>query len=393
MGKHLPSLLVVFISIILLQTSCDGLNEILGEEEVPDTYLNTSNYNTVPFEIITLTSEEGLPANDEFTGKIGDIEITAVQSEPGILYVMIPDIETGSYNLSVNLGDFDGYTEIVVESAPQLTNPEEIVENVIAIANQSLTDLGIIENQTGQKLDEQVKTLLNNVISEMNNVYSTLSQSEKQKFAAFIMANPELFGLNSSKSMNSGEYLEGFRDFMKQNMLKVMIAGGSFYLSFTAPEPTGVTKIIALASAAYLVKKILELGMKVLEIYDANVVAEQSGLTVIRSEMVFLNHEEIMFDVKVTYRTIYKEDISTSNSILAEVISIIHKYLDYRNKVDGYIIQFKSIFNIGGGGLGSGPKRVSEIESTTSEEIDSVVQQMIADNDISVTNAKKILSS
>jgi uncharacterized protein (TIGR02145 family) len=198
-----------------------------------------------------------------------------------------------------------------------------------------------------------------------------LTDLEKQQFASFIIANPLLFGNDSIQTKNAGAYLEGFIDFMKANILKVMIAGGSFYLSFTAPEPTGVTKVIALASAAYLVKKIAELGMKVLEIYEHNVVAEQSSLTVSRSEeLVFLNHEEIMFDVKIKYRTIYKEDISTTNTLLKEVISLIHKFLDYRTKVDTFIIEFKNLFNISGGGLSPGPKRVSEIESTSSSEVD-----------------------
>ncbi len=348
--------------------SCD---KIFGEdEEVPDTYLNTSQYSVVAHEIITLWSDEGIPGEETFTGTFGDIEVSVVQSEPGILYFMIPNVSPGLYNLTINFGEYEGFSDLTVDTPQQIGNPEDIVNNVINIANNSLQDLEYIENQTGQLVGEQEKLFLSNTISEMNSVYSTLSASERQQFASFIMANPEMFGADSTRSVASGIVLQGFRDFMKVNMLKIMIAGGSFYLSFTAPEPTGLTKIIALASAIYLVKKVAELGMLVLDIYDASVVAEQSDLIIPRSELVFLNHEEIMFDVKLSYRTIYKEDMASTNVLLQEVISLIHTFLDYRDKIDGYILEFKSLFNISGGGLSPGPKRVSEIQTTTSNEVD-----------------------
>ncbi len=376
---------LLLATITISNLSCD---KVFGEdEEIPDTYLNASQQNAIPYKIISLWSDEGIPADEEFTGTFGELEITVCQTEPALLHFMIPDVNPGSYNLTINFGDYEGYTDLTIELSQPISNPDEIVNNVITGANQSLQFLESVENQTGQQVSEHEKLFITNTISEMNSVFATLSTSEKQEFASFIIANPELFGFGGSRTIASGEILEGFRDFMKTNMLKIMIAGGSFYLSFTAPEPTGLTKIIALASGVYLVKKVLELGMTVLEIYDASVVAEQSELTAGRSELVFLNHEEIMFDVKVTYRTIYKEDINTTIPLLQEVISLIHNYLDYRDKIDGYIIKFKSLFNISGGGLNPGPNRVSEIQTTTSNEIDGD-GNLVNIIDINNTNVK-----
>jgi len=363
------SLLTILISISIIYTSCNAVDDLLGGEENEEFYLNTSKYDPVAFEIVTLWADVGIPEENEFIGTFGDIEVTAVQSEPGILYFMIPDVEPGEYSLTLNIGEGEGFTSFTVLTSANADNPDEIIDNVIADATESIQYLENLQTQTGEQMGEQDKLLLSNTISEMNSIYTTLSSSEKQQVASFIATNPELFSETTSKSIASGALLEGFKDYMSKNMIKVMLAGSTFYLSFSAPEPTGVTKFIALAAGAYLFKKVLDLKMHILNIYSESVVAEYAELTE-RSEFVFLNHEEIMFDVKVSYRTMYKEDVSTTIPLLQEVIGLIDNYLNYWDKINGYIISFKAKFNISGGGLTGAPQRVSEIQTYASKEID-----------------------
>ncbi len=365
----LLSFLTLLLSISIIYSSCSTVDDLLGGEENEEIYLNTSKFDPVAFEIITLWADVGLPEENEFFGTFGDIDVTAVQSQSGKLYFMIPDVEPGEYSLTLNIGESEGFTSFTVVASSIVDNPDEVIDNVITDVNESIQYLETLETQTGEQMGEQDKLLLSNTISEMNSIYSTLSSTEKQQVASFIATNPELFSEITSKGVQSGALLEEFKDFMSKNMIKVMLAGSTFYLSFTAPEPTGVTKFLALAAGAYLFKKVLDLKMHILNIYSESVVAEYTELNE-RSEFVFLNHEEIMFDVKVSYRTMYKEDMSTTIPLLQEVIGLIDNYINYWDKINGYITSFKSKFNISGGGLTGTPQRVSEIQTYTSKDVD-----------------------
>lgn len=385
----------IVISIFLLlglATVISGCDGILGDEEPnPDIYFSTNSYEPAPYEIISFWSDDGLSTQNEFNGTFGELDIIAVQTEPGILSIMIPDLPQGSYNLTIDLGDRKGIIDLSISSPNPVNNPEEVINNIVSEANQSLQSLETISAETGQPIGENDKILLSNTLDELNSAYATLSASEKQQVASFIMANPEMFNNDYFKSVSSELLLEGFKDYMSQNMIKIMLAGSTFYLSFSAPEPTGVTKFIALAAGAYLFKKVLDLKMHILQIYSESVVLESSDITE-RSEFVFLNHEEIIFDVKISKRTMYKGDVSTTIMILQEVISLIDNYLDFWNTVDGYIIKFKNLFNISGGGLSNSPRRVSEIETYTSEEIDGNGKLVEIEN-ITNSNVKVAITS
>jgi hypothetical protein len=131
------------------------VNDIFGLEEEVEVYLNPSKYDAVPMELITLqTQDQAFPEGDEFAGTFDNREIVVVQSEPGMLYFLIPDVDPGLHILNIDFGDFKGYTDLNIVAPPTISNPEEVITEVHNTINASIQDLEIIEAQTGQKLGE-----------------------------------------------------------------------------------------------------------------------------------------------------------------------------------------------------------------------------------------------
>jgi len=385
--SYLSLLLTLFLFLIVL-SGCDLADSLFNPEEKIYLELQKEKEEVLPMELLVLSLENEFPIKDLYPVKIGNERAEASLTSDKKFVVLIPDIAPGFYDIEINLGDFTGKTDIYIRQVPPDINHQVIWETFKSGALETEGYLESISQNTGIVLSSDNKAFLSNLLVELESTYEALSNEEKQLAALFIQSNPYIFNSETKSSFNDNqEVLEAFKNYLSENMYQLMLSGSTFALSLTAPEPTGVTKFIAIASGIYLLKKALDLGMNIMSIYTKKVVLESSTVSVPKTDFTVLNHEEIHFNILQVNRTFFKDDLNSSIPLVTEVAGLIEKTVQILDQINGYIISFRQKFNLGQGGLGNMPQRLSQKTTYASENLPG--DGMLADIDILSNNNVK----
>ncbi|KAB1067417.1 hypothetical protein F6U93_10235 [Tamlana haliotis] len=171
-------LLFTILSLIFI-LGCDKGDEELTTNEEPQIELNIAVENTdvKPFEIINVKSTISNLQNT-YNGTFGNTELELVKVNDSILVFVVPDIETGTYELKTELGNIEFSV-----SKTMISNSEETITNVFTAFDNEVNSM-----DNSPELDE-TKTFKN----EVTELYNSLSTEQKREVAMFYEANKEIF--------------------------------------------------------------------------------------------------------------------------------------------------------------------------------------------------------
>lgn len=366
-------------------SSCNLIEGLIDDE---DEKINIGLYlekeEVFPMEVLIFWPENEFTQQSTYYATVGDVEVEAKLSNDNKFIILVPELPAGNYDLEIDLGEFQGSAGIFIRPLPENLDPEAVWESFITDARTTTAFLEELSQTTGIDIPAENLSFTQSLISELETVYEELSNEEKQYAAIFVQTNPDIFGQDKKAVLaDNSEVLEAFKTYLTENKWQFLLSGSTFALSLTAPEPTGLTKFLAITAGIYLVKKMHDLGVRILDIYNKAVVTESASLTMSKTDFTVLNHEEVFFDVALTNRSLFKNDLNSQVILVSEVASLIEEITQAIETINGYIISFRQRFNLGQGGLANIPQRISQKNEFTRETVPgngSLVEIEVLDN-------------
>ena len=383
-------LLAALAGIFLL--SCGGKPE--GDDkpdEIPqledDFRLLTDKDKYYPFDALFISVDGvGLTA-PTFPVAFGDKTLIAARQEDGSFLIFVPDMPPGKYQIVMNILELRGSGEIEIIPLPTVNNPQAVLEELENEINSIIALLVEQPDEPDFTLDDDELELLGDIVNEFNTLFASLTNQEKILFVQYWNANPHLYQLDDVevysllKSSSTSEIFnrgtKEFGLFLIKKILPITMSGTAVALLITIPDPTFVTKLMALAAGALLLKQLIEVKRAVLKYFDNTVVPVWDNIISPLGAMAKMNNDfDYIFykgvpkdiDVTVTYRTICADDINTGDADLKTVVENLEKFQDAWGMVDDVVSSIKRLFGFKGG-MGARPQRLQNIKDYKTETV------------------------
>ena len=194
-------------SLLVFNWACKKDDENIEPEE----FLTTENSNLKTFEIANLNFT-GILSEQTYTGKFGDKDIK-INKNDSTLSFLVPDISTGQYNLLVNINEIDYSVSFNITQQEQVTNPEQYLTNlnteVISLIDNTLefTQEMLANGQISQADANADLAYWNEKKNKILDNFGKLTESEKQEFANFYVANK--YWIDELRNNTSASYYKG----------------------------------------------------------------------------------------------------------------------------------------------------------------------------------------
>ncbi len=191
--KLLFSLFAFFIATtIILLPGCSLVDDAFGGDDEDEVILYTQKYEINPFESVEITYENVILSADEYTGRIGGIDVRLFNIDEKLVFI-VPVLPVGETFLEFDINDFSYELAFNMLSVPQVGNPEEYVGSFIqeqqtrTTANVALIDELVPADQ------KQMYTLelerISQLFADAEQAFQSATEAEKLEAAQFIEAN------------------------------------------------------------------------------------------------------------------------------------------------------------------------------------------------------------
>jgi uncharacterized protein (TIGR02145 family) len=351
--------LILIFTLMIVCTTCNK-----KKEEKPTLKMSVNNTNPLPYQIVKAIIPGISFTEEKYSGKIGDVAITAVKYSSDSLTIMIPFLKANTYKLSIDIGDKMGVTDLTIREQMPVTNPDQLINSVIGRSKTFVSGLDKLAAANGQTISPEAKTLLTNMVSSFNAAYAKLTAEEKKQLAQYISTNKEIFDSTSFPgSKQIFNLLEQYAGYYRVQIVRVATAGTGFALFTYAPDATGLTKIAGFACAVYLVEAVLEtMSYSTRLLLNDPTVPSPDGLINGKApDFNFQNSKEKVLNVSVIHRTVYNGDINTTIPLLKEILGYLDQFQTHWEKINSAISTLKSFFGFSDGSLTGRAPKVSEV--------------------------------
>lgn len=265
----MKKVLLIFMSIIVFGCSKDDN----PSTEPIEQNLTVESNNVKTFEVISVAVNNLELTNNTYQATFGNSEITLVKFDENTLIFSVPEIEEGTYTLSLSLGTIEfNVTET------QVSNTDEIIQNVF---DNFSTDIANLDNSDPFIANEITEAESYN--TEVLALYNSLSDEQKRQTAMFYEANKEVFenfnndiitNLNGPTTLsrtpqsdcptsnnksfysctaeNLGNSAIALKNSSKEFLQILTLAGASAYLAPASFGLSAVGTFLGLGTAAYI---------------------------------------------------------------------------------------------------------------------------------------------
>ena len=406
-GIHKKALFATLISVALLLTSCFKSEEKLPEMPPEEQFISIhfDVHEVYSFDLVTILGGLDYLTETSYTGTMGDSTIIANKQEDGNLAFKVPlFISSGNMDVVFQIGDIKAIGNLFLLSYSEVENPQTVIDEVTDFVNTVVAYLENEMNETGETLDTEELQLFTELTEEFNRLMSQFTEAEKIYLAQYWAAHPELLNWltnddndpNSVQTKNIASILAKMKTAEGKFVRKVVACGilvGAVGVATFAPEAT-VSKAIAIVASSALIATLISarkelnalLGTKIFpqsvipSIFDEKS-ATMKNYTQNQTEgydYTFYWHMPVTFEFSINYRTLYAEDAGwagAQNSVIGSIITNIFTFHEYWSKVDGVVSGIKSFFGFGGG-LGQKPKKLDEVTTFQTGDIEKVEPYM-----------------
>lgn len=354
--------LLIFMSIILFGCSKDDTTSTEPIEQ----NLTVESNNVKTFEVISVTVNNVELTNNTYQATFGNSEITLVKFDDNSLIFSVPEIEEGTYSLSLSLGTIEfNVTET------QVSNTDEIIQNVF---DNFSTDIGNLDNSDPFIANEITEAESYN--TEVLALYNSLNDEQKRQTAIFYEANKEVFenfkndiasNLNgptilsrtpqsdcptdnksfySCTADNLGNSAIALKNSSKEFLQILALAGASAYLAPASFGLSAVGTFLGLGTAAYIYMTevrpyFLQFKSSLKSFVGANWILTQATFSVVADE--FSSESEASLNITPDFRSINSNDneISQETGFFITSLNTLNDYWNQLTALFGSTINYQ----------------------------------------------------
>ena len=351
------------MSIIVLGCSKDDNSPTEPSEQ----NLTVESNNVKTFEVVSVAVNNLELTNNTYQATFGNSEITLVKFDNSTLIFSVPEIEQGTYTLSLSLGTIEfNLTET------QVSNTNEIIQNVF---DNFSTDIGNLNNSDLFIANEITEAESYN--TEVLALYNSLNDEQKRQTAMFYEANKEVFesfknditfNLNGptilSRTPQSDCPTDEFKSFYsctadnlgnsaitlknssKEFLQILALAGASAYLAPASFGLSAVGTFLGLGTAAYIYMievrpSLIQFKSSLRSFVGANWILTQATFEVIGDE--FSSESEASLNVTPDFRSMNSDDseVSQETSFFITSLSNLNTYWNQLTALFGGTIGYQ----------------------------------------------------
>lgn len=344
----MKKVLLILMSIIVFGCSKDDTTSTEPIEQ----NLTVESNNVKTFEVVSITVNNVELSNNTYQATFGNSEITLMKYDDNSLIFSVPEIEQGTYSLSLSLGTIEfSVTET------QVSNTDEIIQNVF---ENFSTDLGNLDNSDPFIANEITEAESYN--TEVLALYNSLNDEQKRQTAMFYEANKEVFenfkndiatNLNgptilsrtpqsdcptddfksfySCTANNLGNSAIALKNSSKEFLQILALAGASAYLAPASFGLSAVGTFLGLGTAAYIYMtevrpSFIQFKSSLRSFIGANWILTQATFSVIVDE--FASESEVSLNVTPDFRSMNSSDseVSQETSFFITSLNSLNTY-------------------------------------------------------------------
>lgn len=323
--------------------------------------LNALKTDVKQFEFVIMTTENIQLNNSTYSGSIGNIKVTIGKDPLGKLCFVMPDLASGSYNLTAEIEGKEYNVSFNVQALSPILNPDQYIQNIFNTFTISSTNVSslvaLCDPLMGSGTTSSNFNLLNNYKQMLNDSINNASSSEKARLAKFIEANPDIFtpfenaiqfkdSLNS-KLTNINSYPEdefnAFESGVKQRLVKsailVSILSMTGYSSFTIPV---VGPLISLACFYGAAKYATEIANYACVYLDKKLLPDYSDMMLDgfqKGNIInnFNHNQEYNFAISANYRNLGQQDVNSSSNTIKSLLTTLNDFENIWNKINFFL--------------------------------------------------------
>ena len=304
--------LLILMSIIVFGCSKDDNSPTEPIEQ----NLTVESNNVKTFEVVSVTVNNLELTDNTYQATFGNSEITLVKFDDNSLIFSVPEIEEGTYSLSLSLGT----VELNVTET-QVLNTDEIIQDVF---DDFSADIGNLDNSDPFIASEITEAESYN--TEVLALYNSLNDEQKRQTAMFYEANKEVFknfkneiasnlnglttlsrtsqsdcptvgfkSIYSCRAANLGSSAIALKNSSKEFLQILALAGASAYLAPASFGLSAVGTFLGLGTAAYIYMtevrpSFIMFKSSLRSFIGANWILTQATFSVITDESVSYTH-------------------------------------------------------------------------------------------------------
>lgn len=352
--------LLIYTLLLFTILGCTKDEEDTTSLEPIEQNLSVESNNVKTFEVVSVTVNNVELTNNTYQATFGNNEISLKKYDDNSLIFSVPEIEEGTYALSLSLGTIE-----LNVTKTQVSNTDEIIQNLFDKFNN---DIGNLDNSDPFIANEI--TIAESYNTDVLALYNSLNEEQKRQTAMFYEANKEVFenfkkdiasNLNGpttlsktpqsdcptddSKSFysctatNLGNSAIALKNSSKEFLQLLALAGAAAYLAPASFGLSAVGTFLALGTAAYIYMTevrvtFIQFKSSLRSFIGANWILTQETFSVIADE--FSSESEVSLNVTPNFRSMNSEDSGISEEI--------GYFINSLNTLNSYWSQLSALF-------------------------------------------------
>jgi hypothetical protein len=359
----MKKVLLILISVIVFGCSKDDTTPTEPIEQ----NLTVESNNVKTFEVVSVTVNNVELTNNTYQATFGNSEITLMKYDDNSLIFSVPEIEQGTYSLSLSLGTIE-----LSVTETQVSNTDEIIQNVF---ENFSTDLVNLDNSDPFIANEITEAESYN--TEVLALYNSLNDEQKRQTAMFYEANKEVFenfkndiavNLNGPTTLsrtpqsdcptdefksfysctadNLGNSAIALKNSSKEFLQILALAGASAYLAPASFGLSAVGTFLGLGTAAYIYMTevrpyFIQFKSSLKSFVGANWILTQATFSVVADE--FSSESEASLNVTPDFRSINSNDtgISEETGFFITSLNTLNSYWNQLTTLFGSPINYQ----------------------------------------------------
>ncbi len=385
------TLLLLFFALLLNFASCKK-----GQKEpVVENTVTLDKSAVLPGDVVTVSTNFSISATAS-TITIGTKQTSLVRTEDKKAMFVVPVLASGQYTL--DFSSLGAKTVSLTISAYQpITNPQAVFDQFRSDATAAMAVMESLKNDPVSPLPESEYTFMADLNTQLNAIYTTLSVEDKLQaaytlqrlsfvkvdmttlddtkgFFSLAAAQTGYKTLAGPKSTNDADYADPAESLVKTgkkfigSMSFTVASVGIGVLALQAPEPSGLSKLIAVAAgmtAGYhlsqslaLIDRIFNLIGMPSAINDPVFTSTNSSTIGVNSKSVqslvsttaasgltLYNNNPVNLSVTSKFRTLSKADASSANDFVKSVFQGEQQMASMYNALQSGFNKVKSWFS------------------------------------------------
>lgn len=186
------ALILVLSSLLIIFSSCEGINDMLGVDDNEEGVLSSDEYEISPFKTVEINFENVIIESKEIFGRIGGYDVTLNNIDEKLVF-LVPQMPAGPTELEFDVNNTSYSLSFDIKPSVEIPNPEEylskfIDEQTTAVNNNASLIDEFISDDRREDYHAELENI-NQLFIDIESLLQTATNEEKIEAAQFIYAN------------------------------------------------------------------------------------------------------------------------------------------------------------------------------------------------------------